>query len=530
MSLTASDVQTPHPSPSNPGTSRMPWMMRILVALPVVLLAGFAVIATAIPAIQVRELSILDEAAHIDSIFKVPSIDRSGEKFLPETLDQVSCRGGIAQWPDWEPPPCGIPQGVPPANYQVGSGGYNTADIHPPIYYFVTAGLTAVGGWFVVDADPVTLMRLTGGVYLAVGVCLTWLLARRVGANRWAAFGAAGLLVTAPNVLYMSSIVNVDASVVMAAAAFGLVALAVWRRKSAWWALPLLAMGLMLVKMTNLGALIATALFLIITEATAPFRSAVGDRAQAVTADSDAGVSGPPDPPAGVSAADPPQPVDSVRETDGTVAHVRRRPGESPSEILQQWRSDTRRWSSVNGRGTWRAVGLSALMALGAVVVTLGWSRIQYARALVPADELWFTRQFKVDRLLVGDIGNSLLRFWEPTGLWPTWLARPYLGSVLLMITAAVPFGLMVAAWFRRRAVYPILLSVMITMAIAAPVYVVMNYVVNGVYFNPDFRYGLSVLPFFAAAVAAGLRTRLAGAVVAALAVIGMVTTLMALT
>jgi hypothetical protein len=32
-------------------------------------------------------------------------------------------------------------------------------------------------------------------------------------------------------------------------------------------------------------------------------------------------------------------------------------------------------------------------------------------------------------------------------------------------------------------------------MAVAAPVYVAMNYVVNGIYFDPDFRYGLSVLP-----------------------------------
>jgi len=97
------------------------------------------------------------------------------------------------------------------------------------------------------------------------------------------------------------------------------------------------------------------------------------------------------------------------------------------------------------------------------------------------------------------------------------------------MITAAVPLGLLVASWFRDRQVFPILLAALTTMVIAAPIYVVMNFSVNGVYFSPDFRYGLSVLPFFAAAVAAGLRTRISGAVLSGLALLGMVTQLVAL-
>lgn len=492
MTVTSDDVESL--PPSTPRWRPGPWLRRLMIAAPVLLLAGFALVATAVPAIQVRQLSILDEAAHIDSVFKVPSIDRSGEKFLPQTLAEISCRGGIQQWPDWVPPPCGIPQGVPSDNYQVGSGGYNTADIHPPVYYFVTAALAGVAGWFI-DSDPVTLMRLTGGLYLAIGVCLTWWLARRLGANRWSAFGVAGLVATAPDVRYMSSIVNVDASVIMASAAFWLAALTVWRRRSAWWILPLLAIGLMLVKMTNLGALIVTALFLIFTELTAPI-----------------------------------PPGDPVPETARSLA--RRAPGpDGPAATIARWRVDLRHWASHNGQRTARAVGLSGLMACGAVLVTVGWTRIQSFRALVPADQLWFTQQFKVDRLLIGNIGDSLLRFWEPRGLWAEWLSgRPYLGSVLLMLTAAVPLGLVVRAWCRLRPAYPILLAALVTMAIAAPVYVVMNYVVNGIYFNPDFRYGLSVLPFFAAAVGAGIRTRVAGGVVAGLAVVGMATTLVSLT
>jgi len=119
------------------------------------------VVATAGPAIQVRQLSILDETSHIDSVFKVPAIDRSGEKYSERTLDEVSCRGRDSAMAGLAATTCGIPQGVPADDYVIGSGGYNTADIHPPTYYFLTALLSTAASWFV-DADPVALMRLTG--------------------------------------------------------------------------------------------------------------------------------------------------------------------------------------------------------------------------------------------------------------------------------------------------------------------------------------------------------------------------------
>ena len=488
-----------------PGRSAdgMTWWQRILVGLPVLVLATFAVVATAVPAIHVRQLSILDETSHIDSVFKVPAIDRSGEKYSERTLDEVSCRGGIQQWPDWQPPPCGIPQGVPADDYAIGSGGYNTADIHPPTYYFLTAALSTAASWFV-DADPVSLMRLTGGLYLAVGISLSWLLARRLGANRWTAFGACGLLVTAPNVLYMSSIVNVDASVIMVSAAFGLLVVAFWERRSAWWVLPLLAMGLTLVKLTNLGALIAASLFVVFSAATARIVASGRTVEEVWKAPSS--------------------------HDDHPSAYLHWSAHLTPSVAVVRWRENSRRWWLGNGRGTIRALGLSGLMGLSAITVTLAWSRIQAARAVIPPADLWFNQQFKVDHLSLVMVGGSLLRFWEPRDLWFRWLSgRDYLISPLLMVTAAGLLALLVASWFRNRRVFPIVTAALLTMAIAAPVYVVTNYVVNGVYFDVNFRYGLSVLPFVAAAVGAGLRTRVAGAALSTLAVVGMITTLVAL-
>jgi len=173
---------------------------------------------------------------------------------------------------------------------------------------------------------------------------------------------------------------------------------------------------------------------------------------------------------------------------------------------------------------------LVGLMGLSAITVTLAWSRIQAARAVIPPADLWFNQQFKVDHLSLVMVGGSLLRFWEPRDLWFRWLSgRDYLISPLLMVTAAGLLALLVASWFRNRRVFPIVTAALLTMAIAAPVYVVTNYVVNGVYFDVNFRYGLSVLPFVAVAVAAGLRTRVAGAALSTLAVVGMITTLVAL-
>lgn len=159
------------------------------------------------------------------------------------------------------------------------------------------------------------------------------------------------------------------------------------------------------------------------------------------------------------------------------TGYARGWPTHSPAVVLTRWRANTSSWWRHNGRGTLRAIGLTALMAVGAVTVTIGWAKIQNHRAIIPSSELWFTQQFNVDHLEVHQIGDSALRFWEPTGLWFAWLsAKPYMGTILLMITLAVPLALAVAAWFRNRGVLPILVASLITMAIAAPVYVLMNY------------------------------------------------------
>src|SRR6478752_10099535 len=134
----------------------------------------FSVVTVGVTVATHVQLSPIDEAAHIDSVFRAPSVVRTGELMLPRTLDETYCRGVADIVVD--PPPCGVYQATPPPGYAVGAGGYNTADIHPPIYYDITKLAITLGGW--IPLDPVTLMRLTGAFSLALAACLTWLLAR----------------------------------------------------------------------------------------------------------------------------------------------------------------------------------------------------------------------------------------------------------------------------------------------------------------------------------------------------------------
>jgi hypothetical protein len=354
----------------------------------------------------------------------------------------------------------------------VGGGGYNTADIHPPIYYDITKLAITLGGFL--PLDPVTLMRLTGAFWLALGACLTWLLARRLGAGRWAAFGAGATLAAGYSVQEMSSIVNVDAMVLATGAGFALLALWVWPKRLAWWLLPLAAVVVMFVKMTNIAGLVVVCLFLLISEAARPLAV-------------DGGVRG--------------------------------------SERLRAW------WSA-NGHGMLRALGVGALTGLAAGLALAVWSAIRSARALVPGDSLPISQQFLIDHLTLEQIASQAFSFTAPTEFLPNGLSLKFIGSYGTVALVAVWAGLLaltVAAWFRDRAAFAALAAATVCLATMPALYVVLNYVASHQFFTPWFRYGFSMMPFVVAAIAAGLRRRTGGMVFAGLGAIAMISALVAL-
>jgi hypothetical protein len=418
------------------------------------------------------QLSPIDEAAHIDSVFRAPSIVRTGERMLPQTLDEISCRG-VAQIV-FTPPPCGVFQAAPPAGYAIGGGGYNTADIHPPIYYDITKLAITLGGFL--PLDPVTLMRLTGAFWLALGACLTWLLARRLGAGRWAAFGAGATLAAGYSVQEMSSIVNVDAMVLATGAGFAVLALWAWPKRLAWWLIPLAAVVVLFVKMTNIAGLVVVCLFLLIRELTREV-------------------------PAG---------------GDGSVRASER----------------FRAWWSANGRGALRALRVGALTGVAAGLALAVWSVIRSARALVPGDSLPISQQFLIDHLTLEQIASQAFSFTAPTEFLPNGLSLKFIGSygtIVLVAVWAALLALTVAAWFRDRSAFAALAAAAACLATMPALYVVLNYVASHQFFTPWFRYGFSMMPFVFAAIATGLRRRVGGVFFAGLGGIAMMSALVAL-
>jgi hypothetical protein len=436
----------------------------------------FSFVTVGVTVARHAALSPIDEAAHIDSVFRAPSIVRTGELMLPQTLDEISCRG-VAQIV-FTPPPCGVFQAAPPAGYAIGGGGYNTADIHPPIYYDITKLAITLGGFL--PLDPVTLMRLTGVFWLALGACLTWLLARRLGAGRWAAFGAGATLAAGYSVQEMSSIVNVDAMVLATGAGFALLALWAWPKRSAWWLLPLAAVVVMFVKMTNIAGLVVVCLFLLIREAVRPLA------------------------------------------VDGGVRGWERLRG--PERL--------RAWWSANGSGTGRALGVGALTGLAAGLALAVWSAIRSTRALVPGDSLPISQQFLIDHLTLEQIASQAFSFTAPTEFLPNGLSLKFIGSYGPIALVAVWAGLLaltVAAWFRDRAAFAALAAAVACLAVMPALYVVLNYIASHQFFTPWFRYGFSMMPFVVAAIAAGFRRRAGGVFFAALGGIAMISALVAL-
>ena len=164
-----------------PDTTRLRYG-RIASMLSLVVLALFSLISVTLTVRQHPQLSQIDEVSHIDAVLAAPGVVRTGQQLSPETLDIVSCR--LVEDLAYPWPACGSSPTVPPADYPIGAGGFTTSDVHPPVYYWLTALGVTIGGW-VTDLEPVVIMRLTGAVWLALGACLTWLLARSLGRGAW---------------------------------------------------------------------------------------------------------------------------------------------------------------------------------------------------------------------------------------------------------------------------------------------------------------------------------------------------------
>jgi hypothetical protein len=197
-------------------------------------LSSLVIFATLLVVLHLRNyttVSPVDELQHIDATFKWSKGEpvRRGDRVGQTSMREEACRGIDT----FNPPPCGN------ARYHARDfqeEGYNTAYIHPPVYY----GLSGIGARVIGisgDHSFVTEARLMGILWLGAGVVLIWLLLAEFDVSYPARCVLIVLAISSPVVLHMSSIVNPDAAALAVGAAI-LLAVVRWERGATPWQAP----------------------------------------------------------------------------------------------------------------------------------------------------------------------------------------------------------------------------------------------------------------------------------------------------
>jgi hypothetical protein len=219
----------------------------------------------------VTPLSYLDEFDHLDSLHRATHLQivRRGEYVSQQTVREGACRGLV----ETQMPPCGLQTYRP---QDLAFGPYNSADVHPPTYYFVTAAVAVALERTHAARDFVDAGRLAGVGWLAVGLVLVNLLARRMGASRLAALGVSLTIGSSLGVVQAVTHISPDNSSLAAGAGVSLLTLAVDRRTTAPTVAGLLCMGIIatLLRVNNVLVVGASALYLLFRAATTGERRA----------------------------------------------------------------------------------------------------------------------------------------------------------------------------------------------------------------------------------------------------------------
>ena len=235
-------------------------------ALPRLLAVAIAAIGFVFVALQVHTytlLSPIDELQHIDYLYRAPGSPAPADRVGQEALHQQDCRGIDA--PGFGPPLCRpLSTDLDPLSYQ--EKGYNTAAANTPVYYTATRGIAEAIEALTPADDLVTAGRLTGGLWFALGLALTFLTGRRRGVPAAPMAAVTFLLASSPALIFPSATITPDASGLVAGAALFLT-LTWWEeRPSTVRAFLLVVVGIVVAfaKMTNLVAVAAVVLYLLL--------------------------------------------------------------------------------------------------------------------------------------------------------------------------------------------------------------------------------------------------------------------------
>jgi len=163
-----------------------------------------------------------------------------------------------------------------------------------------------------------------------------------------------------------------------------------------------------------------------------------------------------------------------------------------------------------------RAFGKGVLLATSTVVLFLGtsfaWTSLSSARATMDSSSIPQNTWFMTESLDLRMIPAHVFTFLTPIN--DGWIAPQFEGLIKYRlesyVTGALVLGLVAAAWYLRSRPMPGTLgsAVLFVAAIGAPLLVVMNFLIYGMYYQLPPRYGYALLAGFAAATAFAFRDR----------------------
>ncbi|WP_136193404.1 phospholipid carrier-dependent glycosyltransferase [Actinomyces procaprae] len=211
----------------------------------------FTLAVAAVQIHRVTEISPIDEASHIDYVWRIMhgELPHRGDTYTSFTLEEWSCRKQASVYS--ELPECGVTDRSEFSD--VITENYNAWQ--PPGLFAVVALLTRLG-MVATSLDPVTLMRLSCAVIVAIGMAMVYALLRMRSLPRSLAAPVTLLVLANPFTLMVATTVSTDAPFLI----FGVLSAIVLTRELSGRSAALLALlagaGAGLVKTITLASLV----------------------------------------------------------------------------------------------------------------------------------------------------------------------------------------------------------------------------------------------------------------------------------
>lgn len=238
--------------------------LRLRALGPALVIFGVTGVLVGAHVISYQKISPYDEGVHYDYLVKMQQGDmvREGDLLGQIAMREIACRGidyeGIVL------PRCD--QQLPFDPGQFPNLGYNSADIHSPAYYFVTAWLAKA----LVVLSPLDstfiAARLVGILWLGLGLLMAWAICRELGLRTMPTAIVLLLVTTNTWVLHASSTVNNDATALLAGGSVVLATLRWERGATPLWLVAAAAFVAPFLKVTNAFAAILCGLYLLLNQ------------------------------------------------------------------------------------------------------------------------------------------------------------------------------------------------------------------------------------------------------------------------